>query len=399
MKNCSKNVQLATHYYLGCRIALIPEPRFLNKDGSRNVVIRVNYKGKRNYLHIGTIESDNVWDRMLNAHKGEFYNRRMKFLDVFRDTCDIIEDAIDGGGLDISIVKTRITGGKSIYISELAEKYKIGKKFNSVNKIGIATRSFIRCCGDVQVADLSKATIDRWVIRMNADGLSDTTIHIYLSTVKTICLTAVELGYISSSPFKGVKIPKGLKRNDCYLTIEEIRELSSHADDECVRWFIISYLCNGINPVDMASLRYTDHYFRTNGNELEYARSKTEHHGRNPIYIPITPLLKSAMDGYAAQQKLNGLVFPQIWRGATGEVQRAKEVHYFTVRTNKALKKYNHRLSLTWARHSYKTTLMRLGVPEVFTEQMLGHVDNSVAGFYRGGFSPEDRMKYNSMLL
>jgi len=54
---------------------------------------------------------------------------------------------------------------------------------------------------------------------------------------------------------------------------------------------------------------------------------------------------------------------------------------------------------MTWARHSYKTVLIRQKVPDWYCEQMMGHTSGSVGAHYVGMFTAEDRMKYNSMLL
>lgn len=147
------------------------------------------------------------------------------------------------------------------------------------------------------------------------------------------------------------------------------------------------------------------HYFASGGTEFRYERAKTAHENHIVIFIPITDHVRAIVDRIGAKPTKNGRVFPQVLETGSPSVGKDRKVGSYGRLINIHIQKaafncgIEAQLSMTWARHSYKTNLMRLGAPEAFTEQMLGHVDSSVGGFYRGSFSHEDRVKWNSMLL
>ena len=85
--------------------------------------------------------------------------------------------------------------------------------------------------------------------------------------------------------------------------------------------FLVQYLGNGFNLVDVAQLTYNQYYFDTERKAFRFHRKKTR--GRSmrnsEVIIPIIEPLQRILDDIAAPPTLNAQVFPQILRGLTTE--------------------------------------------------------------------------------
>ena len=115
--------------------------------------------------------------------------------------------------------------------------------------------------------------------------------------------------------------------------------------------------------------------------------------------------MKEILTRYAEKSSRGTLVFPFILSGEKDPGRTIKRIDEWNKRIGKRMKEIckavgiEAEVTMTWARHSFKTNLMRKNVPAFYTEQAMGHVDNSVADNYTALCTPEMRMKYNSLLL
>ena len=105
------------------------------------------------------------------------------------------------------------------------------------------------------------------------------------------------------------------------------------------------------------------------------------------------------------EAKKGALLFPDALKGCDTRGKEAKRVGQMNKVIGARMKAVCEEtgiegaVSMTWARHSYKTVLIRQKVPDWFCEQMMGHSTGSVGAHYVGMFTAEDRMAYNSLLL
>ena len=197
-------------------------------------------------------------------------------------------------------------------------------------------------------------------------------------------------------------------RVEMFLWLEDMRKLYEYRgkDERYVLMFLFSYLCNGANLVDVLNLRFDEHYYRSGKKELSFVRRKTQNTSERTlrIYVPVTDWLSDIMERLGVKERKGGMLFGYL-EGCPSHEREIKLVSY----ANKNIKKHLQKVcveigisgdvTMTWARHSYKTNLIRQNVPDWYCEQMMGHSDNSVGAHYVGMFTAEDRMRYNSMLL
>ena len=411
----------------GVFFALMLDKRFKKADGKYNVSVRVTNDYRRQYIATGVTATEEEFDKMLRANKGEWFEVRKKSEAVFDRVLDAASALIDANEFSFSALHGKISRKTSFStllgigrnkVDELGREGKIKTAEvyrNALSKIG-------ELCGDVELVELDVSYMQKFIRKMKEEGLSDTTVSIYLRALRALCNYAIENEIMTERnyPFSRTghdkskaRIPKGSKRIGFFLDIADVTKLYLYETDdprkrEAVDLWLFSYLANGMNFIDMAFLRYGDEYFSTHGRELDFIRKKTESTTNSTIVIkiPVTAMLRNVMDRIAARSERNALVLPQIVNGHVGDARRIVSVIAQKAKTvNKYLRiacmelGIDESCSMTWARHSFKTNLIRKGVPDYYTEQAMGHADDSVGSHYVAMFSLEDRMKYNSMLI
>lgn len=392
-------------YYLGCRMVLMLEPRYESSEGRRNIVARFTIRRKRTYIRIGDPVTCSEWDAIASSKRGELYSRKVSIVESYRMMCAEAEKILRDGG-DISSLRYVFSGRRSEMIADHVRAMVEDMGYNSRRKHESTLRRFTakfgeKCCFN----DITTASIKSWDALLVDEGISSSTRRIYLATSQRWFSHAVEVGILRENPFKSFRLPRDTKRRDRYVGVETWGLMYGFLYNRSAAWLLTSYLCNGCNPADLATMRYTKRYFRSGGTELEFTRKKTEHVTPTTVVIPLIEPLKVLMRKLAATPVEGALVFPQISHGAKSDDEQKKSISQFCTSVNKGLKTFardhglDERLSFTFARHSFKTNLMLAGVPETYTEQAIGHVDNSVAGFYRGFFTHDDMFRYNSLLL
>ena len=123
---------------------------------------------------------------------------------------------------------------------------------------------------------------------MLANGKSNTTIGIYLRSLRTIFNSAVDNGIVNkeSYPFKKSKyqIPAGRNLKKA-LTKDEIKAIFDYStipkstEDKAKDIWIFSYLCNGMNIKDICRLTYAN----IDKDKLIFNRAKTENTKKSRI--------------------------------------------------------------------------------------------------------------------
>lgn len=274
--------------------------------------------------------------------------------------------------------------------------------------------------GTVMACDCTPGFVQRMDAAMA--GLSPSTKATYFATFKSIWHYAEYKGYTGKAeyPFQRhpwemdkVKIPKGRKRSESYLSREDMSKIYRYWEnmDFCPRkryigLFLASYLCNGCNMADLVRLKYNNDWYSSDGKILSFIRHKTADKSPTYVRVPVTGWLRKIMDCIADEPVRNGYVFGSFIRGWDhSEKALLKHIMVLNNTTGKMLrsemKKAGMRddLSVTYARHSFSTAMHHLGAPFAMTEQMMGHSGGGVAFSYIGSFSDADLFKWNELLI
>ena len=220
----------------------------------------------------------------------------------------------------------------------------------------------------------------------------DTTIGIYMRSLRALINKAIEDDLITSYPFGKGKYSIGkntvkVKRN-ISITKEQIRSLED-LDHFHIDLFLFSYYCRGINLEDICHLKKD----AIVDGKLIYFRHKTIRTKQTPKPIVIK-LLPKAMAIIEKQISINYLfpIFNEIHKTDKQKNTRKRTVNRDINKTLKELacpKLGIDRLTFYSARHSYANVLKDAGVGLSVISQALGHESEQTTRNYLSQFSAD----------
>ena len=429
-KTRSDNKYAVNEVYQSYYFTLVLDKR--DRKDESPVAVRITHKSQRRYFRSGLRLTDEDFEKLLRASKGTFYEYREEQKAYFNKILTLSKRMIDDGTFSFDALTAQLTGSfsqsfNSLFdekVKVLMENDQVGTAvlYNSTNK---RLKKFAK--GEVPFSRVTTDFIEAFKKALEKDGLSQTSIAIYLRNVRAICNMAIYRNYMKPSqyPFstKGfetnkVKIKAGAKRKERFLPVSEILKLWSYNKPEnkqtprgrqlcqAVAMWMFSYLGNGMNLLDIAYLTYDDHYFRTKGREFSFKRKKTERTVNEEliIYVPVIDEMRMILDEYAAKPVRGERVFPNILKYEESVARVVAVLKQENKNIRKRLEKVCddvgiERISMTWARHSFQTNLSHKTVPVSYIDQAVGHTDDTVTDGYIGMYSTEDRFRYNSLLL
>ena len=243
---------------------------------------------------------------------------------------------------------------------------------------------------------------------------TSTTVGIYMRHLRSVYNRGISEGLVAqdSYPFRRNKysIPSGSNIKKA-LTVAEVGEIFKYRtpatgwERKAKDFWILSYLCNGMNVMDIAKLRCNDIY---NG-EIHYERSKTIRTNRgksdNLISIPLLPQTLSIIDTWRNKSASgNDYIFPILSEGMSA-VEIKRKVRQFTKNMNDYTKRIalslgiNKNVTTYVARHSYATVLKRSGASIDAISENLGHKNIATTKRYLGSFESESRIKNAQALV
>lgn len=261
--------------------------------------------------------------------------------------------------------------------------------------------------------DVTKDFLDDFEKWMLSNGKSLTTVGIYLKTLRAIMNLAESSGIISEKeyPFGRRKyiIPVGrnIKRT---LDAEHIEKIFNYKTDpftsmdQAKDFWIFSYLCNGINNMDIAHLRWSN----IQQDKIVFKRSKTKRTKTdNPVKIIAlrNPDIDRIIKKWGTKPNALKDIFVFEIIDNTDNTKRAREkAQLFTHVMNDWLKEIGKDLKLPiklttyTARHSFATMLVRGDAPLAFASQTLGHSNILTTQRHFAGFDLKAHAEYTKSL-
>lgn len=323
----------------------------------------------------------------------------------------------------------------------LIEGYKKEGRVGTAENYTWSLNSFLKIIGNIEGFKIDIHVIERWDKGMKngvmIDGkligkIADATRGMYLRTCRVVWNECIKRGYLTkeSYPFSNkdndlISIPRGKRRQQSYLTIDEMTELYKVFVEKrfpeswnkeytkrvhnSLGLFLAQYLCNGFNLTDEGRLTYDRTYFAEGGRAFEFMRKKTSARSNDMsvVIVPIIEPLQRILDEIGAKPKKDAYVFPQIFNGVEDEtirrklsVQENSNIKDHVIRVCKDVLGWDKKPSGTWARHSFATNLKVLGVEELYISESMGHsIGNNITAGYQDMYPLETRFEYNSKLL
>lgn len=447
-----------------CSISMQLDVRHSKGSVEKPLCICFCINRKRLYHNLGECYSNEDLARILYAtgqgeHKGDVetnFEKKQRLSKTFSSYVNIVQELNETSAVTLDGISTVLTG-RTKSTSFIDEWEKLVEELFKDGKLGTAycyrnaLRNFIAISGFTRFEGfaITKEVIEKWMAAMEANGISETTRGIYLRACRVIVNHCIELGYIMQRNYmfgrgkKKISIPNGKSRKDKYLDINQMTSLFYHWKDQdldlplyvegksdnpsysvlsdktrdlvylSLGMFLMQYLANGCNLIDLAMLRYNQQYFDSNGRVFQFIRHKTHKEVNKgagmEVIVPITEPIKEILNVYAAKPEPEALVFPFLLGDTVHEDPKCQ---YTKVRQEgrnivKRMKKVAQSLGWTqsptgtWCRHSFATNLNVAGVPMSYISDAMGHnVGNSgmITKRYMA-FPVEQSFKYNNLLL
>lgn len=244
---------------------------------------------------------------------------------------------------------------------------------------------------------------------MLAKGKSYTTVSIYTRTLRVIFNNAIEVNDLNSEhyPFgkNKYKVPRTKKvkkaLNSKQLKVLFEAKAKNLNETKAKDFWFFSFACNGINPKDIALLKYTD----IKCDKFTYYRAKTfdKTAEKTKIIIYLTDFTKSIIEKYGTNDK-EGYVF-EIISKHDDITEQFKKIKNFTRYINDHIKKLAianklpEDISFYYARHSFATNSLRKGASMEFISEALNHSDLSVTKNYFAGFEDEAKKEFANSVM
>lgn len=353
------------------------------------------------------------------------YQTKKAILEEFDNIVDRLTFFKKRNELTPESIKLFLKGEAEISFLQLWQQVSDSKSLGTKMSYDQGRNSFIKYVGETKRSTITTDDIQKWVSGMKNEGLSETTIGIYLRSCRVVWKEAERIGLASPDayPFvKGkVKIPKGKTRRRQRLSVEQMTVLydillkRNYPDEwtqiqkdkthRALGLFLFQYLGNGCNLADAAYLRYDNDYIESGGKIFVFDRRKTAGRSQQEVVIPITPYLKEVLNALGSVPQDGELVFPFLLGTALTPKKRKARVAQCNKDVRDDLRQLTSSLGWTvqpggtWARHSFISNLTFEDVPEHYIKEAVGHAIRSVTDNYRDIYPLEMQMKYNSLLL
>jgi integrase/recombinase XerD len=290
------------------------------------------------------------------------------------------------------------------YISELKTQGRVGTE----SAYKTTYNSLVKFKGDINISEIDSKYLTNYEDMLKNEGKSPSTIGIYLRQLRTIINRAIKKGIIKQEnyPFKGFEIPvsRNIKKA---LSDEELTKLlhfkpSTNEQKLAYDFWMFSYLCNGMNMVDILTLEKTN----LDKNFLAFFRKKTlrtKKKDLRPIKVPLHSKALDILDRRRSKSTDSKFLFPYLREEMSPRTIKNK-VQAFIKFVNSEMEGIKNELSIEkscttyTARHTFSTRLMRMGVSTQFIKESLGHSSVAVTENYLSDFSDEIKLSYVNYL-
>ena len=377
------------------------------------VKYRVTFMRTRFYYPSGIDLTEIQWKKLPNTRTKELIKTKELIQSGFDKIKEHIKEMVKADGFSFEELNTRLSRGmKNSIITVFNDKVEELKK---EGKIGSSDWYFYSAkilqrftAVDLKFSDITVAWLKKYEGFLLEDGKSFTSISMYMRSLQAIFNIGVREGIISKSryPFgKGkYEIPQEEGRKMA-LTLAQIRKvinypLTTETENRCRDLWFFSYLCNGINIIDLLHLKYSD----IENGKISFYRIKTISRSKNKkkIVAIILPEMQQIIDKWGNPKRPDSYIFPFLSGKLTPEAEM-RIVKNATSLINKKMTKIGKALgygviSTYTSRHSFATVLKRSGANISFISESLGHTDMKTTENYLDSFEDDTRLKNASEL-
>lgn len=394
----------------GVSVLTVLDTRRAKKSGLYPVKVQVVFRRKQKYYSTGKELSKENWERLLKAKSKLMAEIREDVETSFSIIKQQINELIQKGEFSIESLNIRLGrqmrevnlhNAFELKMNELLDNEQASTYLNYQSALK-SLENFGGTC-----IPLENITVD-WLKRCEkywlAEGKSYSSISIYFRALKCIFNRAIRDGILKESSFPFGKnkyeIPEGYGRK-LALNLSEIKKVMSYKDgtediEEFRDLWVFSYLCNGINFMDLLFLKYSNIV----DGEICFVRSKTSRTAKHSkeIRAIITPEMKNIIHRWGNTEQSPQTYIFKYAQGTENAFERIRLVRRIVTKCNRRLKKIAQdtglaQLTTYTARHSFATVLKRAGAKTSYISESLGHSNLAVTENYLAYFEKEERIR------
>lgn len=290
------------------------------------------------------------------------------------------------------------------YIEKLHSKGNVGTAIayrTTINSINLFKKN-------LHLQDITPTLLEEYETFLVSNGKSLTTVSIYVRQIRAIINQAISLGVFPQEkyPFKKYEIPTSRNVKKA-LSSNDLKKLLNHKpkkEDEkkALDFWILSYLCSGINFADIIELKPTN----IDDNYLHFIRVKTKNTKKKdlrPIKIGLHPRALKIINKWKNTDSANPYLFPILETGLQ-PITIKHRCQRFIKWVNKRMEnirlelKIEQKIGTYAARHSFSTVMKRQGVSTEFIKESLGHSSLTVTENYLDSFTDDVKLEFTNLL-
>lgn len=394
----------------GVSVLTVLDTRRAKKSGLFPVKVQVVFRRKQKYYSTGKELSKENWEKLLKAKSKLMIEIRSDVESSFSIVKQQINELIQKGEFSIESLNIRL--GRQMKDSNLHNAFKLKMKELKDNEQASTYLSYQSALKSLEnfggtCIPLENITTD-WLKRCErfwlSEGKSYSSISIYFRALKCILNRAVRDDILKESSFPFGKnkyeIPEGCGRK-LALNLSEIKKVMSYQDgtddiEEFRDLWVFSYLCNGINFMDLLFLKYSNIV----DGEICFVRSKTSRTAKHSkeIRAVITPEMGNIIQRWGNAKLTSETYIFKYAKGTENAFERIRLVRRIVTKCNRRLKKIAQgtglaQLTTYTARHSFATVLKRAGAKTSYISESLGHSNLAVTENYLAYFEKEERIR------
>lgn len=403
---------------------IVLDTRREKKNGLYPVKLRVTFERKHVYYMTGKDLSETDFAKTFGARPRDEFKAIRAYLAEFEKRA---QQAIDSSMPFFSFQKFEadfLKGSKpenlpfagevkSAYDAQIESLLK-DERIGTADSLRNSRDSIHRFKDGLTFADITPdflRSYERWMLEQ---GRSLTTIGMYLRALRTLMNDAILSGKIPKEKYPfgkkplyqiptGQNIKKALSRSELKQIFEY--EPATQSEARARDFWIFIYLCNGINPKDVAELKFKD--LDRSIQKITFRRAKTKRTSRDskPAEIYLQKEAVEILERYATKpEHQEAYIFPILTPGDSAQRQD-EDVYNFVKSINKPMRIIRAKLGIEkkittyTARHSFATMLKRSGAPTEFISEALRHQDLKTTEKYLDSFEDTTKRKFGNALL
>jgi integrase/recombinase XerD len=399
---------------ISCRV--VPEATRIKNDDTIPLKLRITFKGKRKYYATQFSLSEGDWEILnstsvkgkLKTIKNEITKIEIEADKIANQITPFSFSQFEASFFQKSSVHILLKDLFNEKIKTLSDNSQVG----TASSYSTALTSLLKFKPHLLIEDVSVSFLQDYEKSMLKENKTKATIGIYLRCVRTVLNIAIEEKIISKEnyPFgsRKYRIPSGqnIKKALDLKSIKKIFEYKVLAGTNMGMardFWIFSYLCNGINIMDVANLKWKD--LATDTIIFERQKTKNTHRSSNSKIVALRNEKINAIIKKWSNKNTDGenFVFDIIDPGDKPKIVKQKVQQFIKV-INKWMKRIGEdlefELTLTTyvARHSFATILVQNGAPLEFASQSLGHTNLTTTQRYFAGFDLKAQKEFTKFL-